>query len=104
VLRLREPKWRVKGRLDAVGRPFPFYFAGLLLAPAAAAWAIGLSSDVSGFTPSREIPSLYMMSNSASRNGGGDLVLHDLHRGCDCPARSPSLIAAMRRMSMRTEE
>ena len=31
-----------KGPPDAAGRPFRFYFADLLLAPAAAAWAIGL--------------------------------------------------------------
>ena len=64
-----------------------------------------VQSPRSSSEPSREMPSLYMMSNSASRNGGATLFFTIFTR-VRLPSTVPSgvLIAAMRRMSMRTEE
>ena len=53
--------------------------------------------------PSREMPSLYMMSNSAMRNGGATLFLTTLTLARLPITSVPSLIESMRRMSRRTE-
>ena len=53
--------------------------------------------------PSREMPSPYITSNSASRNGGATLFLTIFTRVRPPMTMSPSLMLAMRRMSMRTE-
>src|SRR6266851_233394 len=55
-------------------------------------------------SPSREMPSPYMMSNSASRNGGATLFLATFTLVRLPTTRSPSLIAPMRRMSRRKDE
>ena len=62
----------------------------------------GIGGDIQQIA-SREIPSPYMMSNSASRNGAATLFFTTLILVRDPVTTSPSLIAAMRRISMRTE-
>jgi len=54
-------------------------------------------------SPSREMPTPYMISNSASRNGGETLFLTTLTRVMLPTTSSPFLMAPMRRMSRRTE-
>ena len=54
-------------------------------------------------SPSREMPSPYMMSNSASLKGGATLFLTTLTRVRLPITSCPCLRAAMRRMSMRSE-
>ena len=49
------------------------------------------------------MPWLYMMSNSACRNGGATLFLTTLTRARDPMASVPFLIVSMRRISIRTE-
>src|SRR5438445_323731 len=55
-------------------------------------------------SPSREMPSPYMMSNSASRKGAAVLFFTILTLVREPTTRSPSFMAAMRRMSTRMEE
>ena len=64
---------------------------------------ICFSSARSSSAPVEEIPSLYMMSNSASVNGGATLFFTIFTR-VRLPVTTPSvcLIAPMRRISMRT--
>ena len=54
-------------------------------------------------SPSREMPCPYMISNSASRNGGATLFFTTFTRVMLPVTSSPFLIAPMRRMSRRTE-
>jgi len=62
-------------------------------------WALPRSM----ISPSREIPAPYMISNSASRNGGATLFLTTFTRVMLPVTSSPFLIAPMRRMSKRTD-
>ena len=55
-------------------------------------------------SPSLEMPSPYMISNSASRKGGATLFLTILTRVRLPTTSEPFLIASTRRTSMRTEE
>ena len=66
--------------------------------------AEGALSVMRDTSPEMEMPSSNMMSNSASRNGGAILFLTTFALTRLPTLRSPSLIAPMRRMSIRTEE
>ena len=55
-------------------------------------------------SPYLEMPSPYMMSNSASRKGGATLFFTTLARVRLPMISVPALMASMRRTSMRTEE
>ncbi len=54
-------------------------------------------------SPSFDMPSLYMRSNSVWRTGAATLFLTTLTRTRPPMTSSPFLICAMRRMSRRTE-
>ena len=57
----------------------------------------------SSISPRREIPSPYMMSNSASRKGGATLFLTTFARVRLPMISPPDFSDSMRRTSMRTE-
>ena len=65
---------------------------------------IPLSTAASMSAPSREMPSLNRMSNSAERNGGATLFFTTLTFTRAPTESSPFLITSTLRMSRRTEE
>src|SRR5208337_2771338 len=99
-----------------VGKKMPDYFlpaGGLGVACGAASALATAASDFSAKfmfvaksskSPSREMPSPYIMSNSASRKGAAVLFLTIFTRVREPMTWSPSLMAPMRRISMRTDE
>ena len=65
---------------------------------------IPYSTAASMSEPSREMPSLNRMSNSAARKGGATLFLTTLTLTRAPTESSPDLITSTLRMSSRTEE
>ena len=64
---------------------------------------IPCSTPASSTVPDFEMPSPYMTSNSASRNGGASLFFTTLTLVRTPTDSVPILIASCRRMSSRTE-
>jgi hypothetical protein len=61
------------------------------------------SVPMSTMLPMRLMPSLNMMSNSATRNGGATLFLTTFTRTRFPTTSVPCLMDSMRRISMRTD-